>query len=125
MQRQVEDLTSKGYIRESMSPCAISILLMPKKDRMWRMCVDCHAINKIIVNYTSKRNCGPLLTIYFIIIIKTSPTTNNNIPLLFIQSLQPLSPPRVPSTPANYYLQKQFHVSDKPLSMHNNNEQNN
>uniref|UniRef100_A0A2N9IK70 CCHC-type domain-containing protein n=1 Tax=Fagus sylvatica TaxID=28930 RepID=A0A2N9IK70_FAGSY len=51
LQRQVKDLMSKGYVRESMSPCAVPVLLVPKKDRMWRMCVDCKAINNIMVKY--------------------------------------------------------------------------
>ena len=32
IQRQVEELMSKGYVRESLSPCAVSVLLMPKKE---------------------------------------------------------------------------------------------
>ncbi|XP_022877035.1 uncharacterized protein LOC111395282 [Olea europaea var. sylvestris] len=39
LQRQVEELMSKSYVRESISPCAVSVLLVPKKDETWQMCM--------------------------------------------------------------------------------------
>lgn len=49
LQRQIEDLIDKGYVRESMSPYVVLALLVPKKDDTWRMCIDSRAVNNITV----------------------------------------------------------------------------
>nr|XP_016504077.1 PREDICTED: RNA-directed DNA polymerase homolog [Nicotiana tabacum] len=51
LQSQVKALLDKGLVKESLSPCVVPVNLVPKKDGTWRMCVDCHAINKIIVKH--------------------------------------------------------------------------
>jgi hypothetical protein len=41
IQGQVQELLDNGYVHESLSPCAIPVILVPKKNGTWRMCADC------------------------------------------------------------------------------------
>ncbi|XP_056848903.1 uncharacterized protein LOC130499034 [Raphanus sativus] len=62
LERQVQDLMDKGYIRESLSPCAVPVLLVPKKDGTWRILISgvditntfMRLMNEVLRPYISK-----------------------------------------------------------------------
>ena len=56
LQRQVSELMKKGHVRESMSPCAVPILLMPKEGGTWKMCLDCRAVKNITLHEKARLN---------------------------------------------------------------------
>ena len=51
IERQIQELLNKGHVRESLSPCAVPVILVPKQDDTLRMCMDCRPINNITVRY--------------------------------------------------------------------------
>jgi hypothetical protein len=51
IQRQVQELLDHEYVRESLSPCTVSVILVTKKNGTWHMCVDCRVINNISICY--------------------------------------------------------------------------
>ena len=51
IEKQIQELLSKGMIRESLSPCAVPVILVPKSDKTLRMCMDYRPINAITVRY--------------------------------------------------------------------------
>jgi len=51
IQKQIEELISKGLVREILSPSVVPVLLVPKKDGSMRMRVDSQVVNKITIKY--------------------------------------------------------------------------
>lgn len=51
IETQVHKLLENGWVQESLSHCAMPVILVPKKDGTWRMCTDCRAINNITIKY--------------------------------------------------------------------------
>ena len=52
IKKQVRELLNQGVIRSSTCPFGSPIILVPKKDGSWMMCMDYYKLNKIMV-----KNC--------------------------------------------------------------------
>ena len=49
LQKQVGELMEKGYVRESLNPCVVPMILVPIKDGPQRICIYFHVIHNIMV----------------------------------------------------------------------------
>ena len=50
MEKIVQDLFHCGFISPSTNPYSSPILLVKKKDGLWRFCVDYHAFNALTIH---------------------------------------------------------------------------
>ena len=55
LSRQLEELSTQGFIRKSHSPWGAPVLFVTKKDGSQRMCIDYRELNKVTI-----RNRYPL-----------------------------------------------------------------
>ena len=49
IKRQIQEVLQKGHIHPNSSPCGNPIVLVQKKDGMWRVCIEYRVLNKITV----------------------------------------------------------------------------
>ena len=49
IKNKIQELLNKGILHPSTPSCGSTIVLVPKKDETWRMCIDSCALNKIMV----------------------------------------------------------------------------
>ncbi|MCI65314.1 retrotransposon protein, partial [Trifolium medium] len=49
LMKQLEELLEKKFIRPSVSPWGVPVLLVKKKDESMRLCIDYRQLNKVTI----------------------------------------------------------------------------
>ena len=78
IQHQIKNSLDKGLIHPSISPFGASMLLVQKKNKLYGMCVDYSALNRVILKY-----CYPITRIDFLDKLRGATFTLMNAPTTF------------------------------------------
>ena len=83
LQKQIDELKDKGFIRPSISPWGAPVLFVKKKDGSMRLCIDYRELNQVMI-----KNRYPLPRIDDLLNQLSSAAVFSKIPEIWISSVE-------------------------------------